>query len=150
MQGALDRFNDLEEVDLVAGPRQGESAVLSLSQLSVLTVIGRDGPMTPTELAQRESVQPPSMTRIITSLIEAGLAQRLRHPTDGRQALISLTDRGREAAAAENSARDGWLAQQLATLAPGQLDLLRCAVPMLNALISAQGSPSRSEQQLSS
>ncbi|MBD8505816.1 MarR family transcriptional regulator [Hoyosella sp. G463] len=115
---------------------QDHASALSLTQVSVLTAICYDGPMTPTELAHRERVQPPSMTRTIASLINAGLAQRLPHPTDGRQALISLTEAGREATTAEKTARDGWLEQQLASLDPGQREILRAALPTMNTLIT--------------
>ncbi|WP_156517743.1 MarR family transcriptional regulator, partial [Rhodococcus sp. LB1] len=42
-------------------------AQVSLTQLSALATLARDGAMTPGNLAAREKVQPPSMTRVIAS-----------------------------------------------------------------------------------
>src|SRR4051794_39111296 len=66
--------------------RRPDSPV-SLSQLSALATLGKEGPMTPGALAFRERVRPPSMTRVIASLCELGFVDRGPHPDDGRQVL---------------------------------------------------------------
>jgi DNA-binding MarR family transcriptional regulator len=43
---------------------------LSLTQIATLATLDRHGPLTPRELADREMVQPPSMTRILAGLEE--------------------------------------------------------------------------------
>ena len=48
---------------------------LSDTQLSVLFVLEREGPTTPGELADREHVQPPSITRVVNCLSERGLVE---------------------------------------------------------------------------
>src|SRR3954452_6443184 len=58
-------------------------------QFSVLAAIDSLGPQTPRELAAREKVQPPSMTRTIAALEQLGLVERTGHPSDGRQILVS-------------------------------------------------------------
>src|SRR3954468_4858254 len=63
--------------------RRPESPV-TLSQLSALATLAKDGAMTPGALAIRERVRPPSMTRVIASLADLGLVVRTAHPTDGR------------------------------------------------------------------
>ena len=65
------------------------SSPVSLSQLSALAMLANEGPMTPGALAIRERVRPPSMTRVIASLAEMGLVDRVPHPVDGRQVRIS-------------------------------------------------------------
>src|SRR3954454_1029593 len=59
-------------------------------QYSVLNGLDVLGPLTPRELAEREKVQPPSMTRTVSALEELGLVSRTDHPTDGRQVLVAL------------------------------------------------------------
>src|SRR6478752_5658489 len=73
--------------------RRPESPV-TLSQLSALATLAKDGAMTPGALAIRERVRPPSMTRVIASLADLGLVVRTSHPTDGRQVLVAVSDAG--------------------------------------------------------
>jgi DNA-binding MarR family transcriptional regulator len=87
---------------------------LTISQLSVLWVLQHHGPLSAGDLAAKEHVRPPSMTRIIAALDAQGLVTRRGHPSDGRQVVVALTEAGEHRAAAETAARDKWLAQQLA------------------------------------
>ena len=57
---------------------------LSLSQMTVLGTLFRHGEMTIGELATHERVQPPSMTRTVSGLVDGGYALRRSHATDGR------------------------------------------------------------------
>lgn len=107
---------------------------LSVSQLSVLAVLNREGPLTAGELASREHIQPPSMTRIIAALEQVVMIERGENPTDGRQVLVGLTEVGRTRAIAEGAARERWFAQQLRTLQPAERETLRSAAAILNRL----------------
>ncbi len=69
---------------------------LSLNAMAVLGALYRQGDLTPSELAARERVQPPSMTRTVTCLEEGGYVVRRPHETDRRQVLVTLTERGRD------------------------------------------------------
>jgi len=51
-----------------------KSEGLTVSQLSVLGIIDREGPMSPTQLAAAERVQPPSMTRVVAVLETSALS----------------------------------------------------------------------------
>ena len=88
---------------------------LTMSQLSVLSLLRRAGSMTAGDLASREMVRPPSMTRLIAALEADGLIERRNHPSDGRQVLVALTEAGGNRADAEAIAREKWLSQQLVT-----------------------------------
>lgn len=70
--------------------RRADSQI-SLTQLSALATLSREGAMTPGALAAKERVQPPSMTRVIASLTDLDLVERNPHPTDGRQIIVSLS-----------------------------------------------------------
>lgn len=91
--------------------------------------------MTPGALAVRERVRPPSMTRVIASLAELGFVDRVAHPDDGRQVLVSVSDSGAELMAAERRASQEWLAQRLECLATGERDTLREAADLMLALV---------------
>ena len=110
---------------------------LGLSQLSALSSINRYGPLSPTLLAERERIQPPSMTRVIAALESRGLVARDSHPTDRRQAVIGITDTGREVLLEDRARRQAWLAQLLADLSSDELETLRAALPVLERLSEA-------------
>ncbi len=107
---------------------------LTVSQLSVLAVLNRYGPLAAGDLAAKEHVRPPSMTRIIAALESMGMIERGENPADGRQVLIGLTAAGRTRADAETAARERWLAQQLDTLTAEERRCLREAAGILNRL----------------
>jgi len=106
----------------------------TLNQLSAMAVLDRDGDLTAGELAAIERVTPPSMTRTVNSLVDAGLAVRRPHDTDGRQVLIGLTDLARAVLAEDRRRRDQWLTQRLAELEPAERELLAHVAPLLDSL----------------
>jgi len=110
-------------------------AQISLTQLSALATLSRDGSMTPGALAARERVQPPSMTRVIASLSELHLVKRDPHPTDGRQVIVSLSESGQALMEDEASAREAWMTEQLSGLTGAQLDVLRQAVGIMKQIV---------------
>lgn len=109
---------------------------ITLSQLSALSCLHKTGAMTPGELAAREGVQPPSMTRVIAALEDAGLVARRAHPTDGRQAIVELTEAGRARIDEEVSIRERWLDQQLVDLSEEERRVLSQAVEIIDRLAS--------------
>jgi DNA-binding MarR family transcriptional regulator len=107
---------------------------LSMSQMAVLAALYRSGEQTVGDLAAGERVQPPSMTRTINHLEEAGYVARRPHDSDGRQVLVSLSELGRHTLVADRARRDAWLTRRLAALTPEQRALLRQAAPILDEL----------------
>jgi DNA-binding MarR family transcriptional regulator len=104
---------------------------LSMNQLAVLGTLNRCGELSVGELAGIEKVKPPSMTRTVSSLAEAGLVTRSPHPTDGRQVMVTLTPAARQVLDEDRRRRDAWLAKRLAELSPEQRALLRDVAPLL-------------------
>jgi DNA-binding MarR family transcriptional regulator len=104
---------------------------LTQTQLSALTSLELSAALTPRELAELERVQPPTMTRIVARLTELGLVERVPHPTDGRQVILSTTARGREVLAENRRVRDAWLTKQLAALGDGEQESLRAAADIM-------------------
>ena len=107
---------------------------LTLSQIAALATLERSGPLTPGELAALEKVQPPSMTRLVARVEELGLVDRAAHPTDRRQVLLTVSQRGLDLLAEERRRRDVWLAQRLAELQPSDVAILHEAAVVLDKL----------------
>lgn len=106
----------------------------SLTQLAALSTLELHGEMTLKELAAHERVQPPSMTKIVACLEEAGLVTRTADPTDGRQVLVGLTKAAVTLLKEDRKRRDAWLAQKLRNLTPDEIETLRAAAPVLEKL----------------
>jgi DNA-binding MarR family transcriptional regulator len=112
---------------------QGLQPELSDSQLAALAALEKRT-MTPGELAEHEKVQPPSITRVIASLEERGLIQRMPHPSDRRQVVLTVTAQGRDVVRQVRQLREAWLARRLRDLTPAEQACLRDAVPILEKL----------------
>ncbi|MCR5980645.1 MarR family transcriptional regulator [Gordonia jinghuaiqii] len=112
-----------------------ENKLVSLTQLSALNTLHHEGPMTPGALAAAERVRPPSMTRVIASLSDLGMIKREPHPTDGRQAIVTLSAEGVDVVADELAARKAWLSDRLAELSADERDVLREAVLIVNRIL---------------
>jgi DNA-binding MarR family transcriptional regulator len=109
-------------------------ADLSDSQYSVLAMLERNGPSTPREIAAHERVQPPSMTRTLTALLELGLVTRTEHPSDRRQVLIAITEPGARTVRETRRRRDAWLARRLAALPQEEREVLARATEILRRI----------------
>ncbi len=107
---------------------------VTLTQLSAMGTLFKRGPMSAGELATCEKVQPPSMTKVLANLEEHGFVRREVHPTDRRQAVISITDAGIALIESERRSRDLWLSRQLARLSADERALLQRVVPILDKL----------------
>jgi DNA-binding MarR family transcriptional regulator len=118
--------------------RRPDSPV-SLSQLSALATLDKEGPITPGALAIRERVRPPSMTRVIASLAELGFVDRCAHPDDGRQVLVSVSSAGRDLLDVERRASQEWLQQRLAQLQPDERKTLLAAADLMSAIVDDGG-----------
>ncbi|RLK59679.1 DNA-binding MarR family transcriptional regulator [Actinokineospora cianjurensis] len=117
---------------------QRTNSAVTLTQISALSCLHKCGQLTPGELAAKEGVQPPSMTRVITALEELGYATRSPHPSDGRQAIVALTDAGRAFIEADISAREAWLDKRLAELTDDERDTLAAAAEIIDRMAGNQ------------
>ena len=110
---------------------------LSETQLAALATLERHGAMTPGELAGHEKVQPPSMTRVISALVDSQLVRREPHVSDRRQVVLTATDAGRDLVIRARRRREEWLARRLKELSPAERATLRAAAPILEKLSQA-------------
>jgi DNA-binding MarR family transcriptional regulator len=113
---------------------QRTNSTVTLTQIAAMSTLFKCGPLTPGELAAREGVQPPSMTRVIAALEEFGFVSRKPHPTDGRQAIVALTEAGTVFHDAEVSAREAWLDRRLAELDDEERELLDRAAEIIDRM----------------
>ncbi|GAA4042031.1 MarR family transcriptional regulator [Arthrobacter methylotrophus] len=107
--------------------------VLTPGQYTVLAHL-RSGSQTLRQLAEREHVQAPSMTRIVNSLTDKGFVSRSADPVDGRQIQIRITSAGEEVLEEARSQRTAWLAQRVAGLSEDERLTLSRAAHILQEL----------------
>jgi DNA-binding MarR family transcriptional regulator len=107
---------------------------LSLGQWAALRTLESHGPMTPSELAAHEKVQPPSVTKILVLLEGHGYISRTPDPVDRRQVVVAATAAGRALLDEDRRRKDKWLSQRLQTLDPADRAALAAALPVLEKL----------------
>ncbi|MHB1302047.1 MAG: MarR family winged helix-turn-helix transcriptional regulator [Acidiphilium sp.] len=118
---------------------QAHPGDFTMSQLSVLSRLDREGPATVTALARAEGMRPQSMGSIVAALEEAGLIAGAPNPDDGRQTILSLTPACRERIRAGRAAWDDWLFHAIQqNLAPAEQDDLARAVELLERIVDAR------------
>ena len=115
--------------------RQEAGVELSPSQTAALATIERHGPLTPSELAARERVQRPTVTRVVARLCDAGLVERLPDERDRRAALLSITPAGRNALRDLRRQKTAYLAERLSELRPEERALLARASGLLERML---------------
>lgn len=109
------------------------------SQLSALVTIESLGPLTPSELSQREYVAAPTMTRILTALRVAGLVESVPNPDDGRSVKIATTPAAAQLLAEGRREHTALLAERMARLDDAQVARLVAALPVLETLAADDG-----------
>ncbi|KIF69350.1 MarR family transcriptional regulator [Streptomyces sp. AcH 505] len=107
---------------------------LSPTEISVLGTLARCGSATPGELARKEHVQPPSMTRIVALLEAKGLVRLEPHPDDRRQKVVSQTEEAEAMLEQSRRKRNVWLTTLAEGLDEDEWAKLRAAAPVLEKL----------------
>jgi len=115
--------------------RQQDSEGLAPTLSAALATIVREGPLTLGELAAREHVAPPSITKAVEKLVAAGLVTRAPDEADRRVVRVRATAAGRRRVAQNRSRRTAWLAGRLSDLSPADLAQLDAATDVLERLI---------------
>ena len=117
--------------------RQEAEAGVTPSMLSALSSADRQGSLTMRDLCNAEQVQPPTMTRIVAALVEAGLVVREADPSDGRVAWVNVTREGRRLLEQSRRRKEAYLAKALRSLEPEELLTLEAAAEILERLTDA-------------
>jgi DNA-binding MarR family transcriptional regulator len=104
-------------------------------QLSALVTVEEHGPLRLSELARREAVTAPTMSRVLAALDEQGLVIRTPDPHDARGVRIVLSDEGAARLAEVRSHRTALVARRLARLSLEERQHIADALPALEALL---------------
>ncbi|MEY9846671.1 MarR family winged helix-turn-helix transcriptional regulator [Streptacidiphilus sp. MAP5-3] len=107
----------------------------TMSEVSVLARLDRDGPMSPSTLAACERVRPQAMATTLAGLVDRGLVARTQDASDGRRMLISVTPDGLRILSDRRSASLQRLTEAVHTaLTPAEQEQLLAAIPLLERL----------------
>lgn len=114
--------------------RQQSLDGLSPAQASALGMVDRLGSPTLGELADAEQVQPPTMTRLVDSLAQAGMIVRLVDSADKRVCRVRLSEEGARAIERVRSLKNAFLTRRIAELDPADKSMLRHLVDLVENL----------------
>ena len=115
--------------------REARAVGVSPEQVSLLVAIKYAPGIGLRELADRERVSPPAMTKHVDRLERDGLVARTPSAEDRRRVGVSLTEEGRRVLRRVRSRRTAWLAQRLRGLSPEELAAVEAAVEPLRRLV---------------
>lgn len=115
--------------------RQQDEGDMTPSQLSALSSIERAGTLTLGELAAAEHVKPPTMTKIVAALEDAGFVVRTTEPTDRRVVRVAVSEVGRRHVARSRTRRNAYLAERLRRFSAAEVEALAAALPVLERLV---------------
>jgi DNA-binding MarR family transcriptional regulator len=104
-------------------------------QLTALSRLDRQGPATTAELARQVQITPQAMGATVGGLERMGLVRRTADLNDGRRAILTLTEAGREAIQSGRSALVDKLANALAeSFTADEIATLDAAAPLIERL----------------
>jgi DNA-binding MarR family transcriptional regulator len=114
--------------------REIHSLGVTGGQVSLLALIRREPGIGVRELAARERMSAPGMSKYVTRLEAAGLVARADLP-DRRRVGLALTSDGHRVLRSVRSRRTAWLAERLRGLSDEELAAIDAAVAPLTRLI---------------
>ena len=114
--------------------REDDESGLSAPRLSALSVIVVAGPLSLNALAEAEQVRPPTMSRLVDALVEAGLVTRETRSDDRRAVSIAATQKGVRLMEAGRDRRVRRLARQLESLADSEIRALGRGIELLERI----------------
>lgn len=143
-------MSDLDPADLAARFRQALVPLvrklrtnveegMTPSLMSALATVGREGPITLTDLAAVEKVTPPMATKLANALEERSLVARVGCVDDRRVTRLELTRPGRQMLDRSHKRRNAWLAKQFAALGEDERAALADAVAVIERLNRESG-----------
>src|SRR6478672_155243 len=108
--------------------REAHAEGITGGQASLLAQIRLNPDLGVRELAAREGVSAPAMTRYLDRMEKAGLVVRTRSLEDARRIRLALTPKGVRALRSVRSRRTAWLASRLKGLSAEELAAVDRAV----------------------
>ncbi|MGW4066386.1 MarR family winged helix-turn-helix transcriptional regulator [Nocardia grenadensis] len=130
------------QVALIQAARQFRTmdrAGINQSARSALAAIVKFGPLSMSELAAHEGVDPAGVSRTVRKLEESGDVRRRTSEEDGRVNLIEVTESGRELFLRSRRQLTEIILHRIATLPPEQLAAIVALGDGLELLVAATG-----------
>ena len=118
--------------------RQEAGAGISPTLTAALGTIDRNGPLTPSELADAERVQRPTATRIAAALEADGLIVRAPDPEDRRSSLLSISPRGRDLLRRLRKRKNAYLSRRMRELDSADVEALERAAEVLERMLEGE------------
>jgi DNA-binding MarR family transcriptional regulator len=115
--------------------REAHAAGVTGGQSALLAQIRHHPGLGVRELAAREGISAPSMTRYLDRMERAGLIVRTRSAEDGRRIRIALTPKGVRVLRSVRRRRTAWLAEHLEGLSPAEQRAVSDAIEPLAQLL---------------
>jgi DNA-binding MarR family transcriptional regulator len=115
--------------------RQEAGTDLGPSQVAALATIERHGPLSPSELADRERIKRPTATRILSHLEKSELVKRVKDPEDGRGSIVSISAAGRAHLRRLRERKTAYLAKRLGQLSAEDRRTLERAAELLEGML---------------
>lgn len=114
--------------------RQQDEGTLTPTMRATLGTIDREGPLTLGELAGIEQVAPPTITKVVSKLEDAGFVVREVDDDDRRIVRASVTTAGRRWLDDDRKRRRDWLTERVRGLSDDEVEQLTVAVDVLERL----------------
>lgn len=111
----------------------------SMTEVRVVGLLYKKGPLLPSELADFTKVKPQSISQILKKLGNRNLIKKSPSKEDGRKIIVSLTSKGEKMVEQTRYERDEWLAHAIKnTLSEEEMKKLEDAIIILNKLAEAE------------
>jgi DNA-binding MarR family transcriptional regulator len=115
--------------------RQQDQSGFGPTLIAALSTISKDGPITLGELAAREQVAPPTITKVVEKLMASGLVERTADASDRRVSRVAVTRKGARQLDVYRTRRTEWLADRLHSLTDDERQRLDAALDVLEKII---------------
>ncbi len=121
--------------------REARAEGISPEQVGLLVAIKYAPGIGVRDLAARERISPPAMTKHVDRLERDGLVTRTPSADDKRRIGLTLTDEGQRTLRRVRSRRTAWLASRLRELSADELAAVEAAVEPLSRLLTQEEIP---------
>jgi DNA-binding MarR family transcriptional regulator len=118
--------------------RELHSLGVTGGQVSLLVQISKQRGIGVRELATREGMSAPGMSKYVARLESEGLVARGPVGGDRRRIGLSLTEAGERVLRSVRSRRTAWLAARLRELEPAEIDAIDAAIEPLTRLLDVE------------
>ncbi len=115
--------------------REARAEGVSPGQVTLMVSIKYEPGIGVNDLAARERMSPPAMTKQVNGLEQLGLVKRTPSLSDRRRVGLTLTEEGHRVLRRVRSRRTAWLAQRLGRLSADELAAIEAAVEPLSRLL---------------